>query len=216
MDARAKPTEYGHWWNNNSENEGFYQKIFALRERAHLCFLDWYSDLVRKGEPTKSILEVGCGRAYPYGKIFRELDYNGTDISEKEIAFCKQRYGQTKFFVSDIIQHTPTTSYDVVFSHAVIDHVYDMNAFLTKLAQLSRGWFYVSAYLGWFPSLSGHLYEWRPEVTCYHNRLSPDEARRNLEASGSREVQIFPVYIGNKFDNIDLETVILGRGTAGR
>lgn len=214
MNTRPKPAEYGRWWNTNSEDEQWYRQIFKLRERAHLAFLDWYSGLVKQGEPALSILEVGCGRAYPYARIFKAMDYNGTDISEKEITYCQETYGTERFFVSDVISHVPTRTYDVVFSHAVIDHVYDIPAFLLQLAKLSRGWLYVSGYWGWFPTLTEHSYRWDQRVTCYYNQISPRSAKASLELAGCRDVQVFPVYVGNQADHIDFETVITARGLA--
>lgn len=212
MTTRAKPADYGRWWNQQGFDDEGYRRIFQLRERAHVRFLDWYSDRVANARPHQSLLEVGCGHAYPYGQLFGGLDYHGTDISEKEIEYCKRIYGRDKFFVSDIIEHAPADVYDIVFSHAVIDHVYDMDAFLLQCANHCRGHFYVSAYWGWFPWLTAHEYKWSQGETCYYNKLSPSAAALALSVAGVTDVRVYPVYVDNKHDRIPFETVITGRG----
>lgn len=209
MQTREKPACYGQWWNANDLDEAWYRNIFALRSRAHAFFLDWFSGLIRCGDDVATILEVGCGRAYPYGRIFDGYDYTGNDISEKEIAFCRETYPSHRFFVSDVVAEPPIGPFDLVFSHAVIDHVYDIDRFLVNLAKPTAKHLYVSSYRGWFPRLESHVYDWYEEATCYNNSISSSQARRALQGSGFATIEIFPVYVGNTADDIPLETVII-------
>ena len=189
------------------------RRIYSVRPRAHEFFLEWFCEREREGAAIHRILEVGCGRAVPYARIFRAYDYYGTDISEKEIAICREQYGadDRHFFAGDAIAGEVRGPYDLVYSHAVIDHVYDVNAFLEKLAAATCGWLYVSAYAGWHPRLDRHAYRWHEDITCYQDEISPKEARSALAAIGCGEIQVFPVYVGNNTDDVPFETVITAR-----
>jgi len=211
--GREKPVKYGTWWNTNGLDEAWYAKIYSLRTRAHEFFLNWVSDLIRQGFKIESILEVGCGRGEPYRAIFQGYDYYGTDISEKEISYCREKAGRSadRFFVSDAVRDHLGGPYDLVFSHAVIDHVYDINAFIQALAAASRGWVYISAYRSWHPRLEKHVYAWAEDLTCYNNYTSPLEARGVLEEMRCEPVEIFPIFVGIAADNFPLETVITAK-----
>jgi len=211
--GRDKPSTYGEWWDNNNLDESWYSSIFDVRPRAYQYFMDWFSGLIRRGGQIDSVLEVGCGRGQPYTRLFEGYDYHGADISTKEIAYCQEKYpnGWNRFFQADAIKDDLRGPYDVVFSHAVVDHVYDINLFLQKLAQASKGWLYISSYRGWFPRLTYHEYEWYDPCTSFLNNLSPIETRRALEAVGCTDVEIYPLFVGNKADQIPLEMVITAR-----
>jgi len=207
--VREKPSKYGEWWRTNDLDENWYRRIFANRSRAHEFFLDWLGGLIRQGKRINSILEVGCGRGEPYARLLREHGYVGVDISEKEIDFCRQRYGPDRFVVADVVAQPLQDQYDLVFAHAVVDHVYDINRFLKNLWAMTTMDLYVSSYRGWFPRLDTHDYNWEEAYTCYNNRVSPAEARSTLEAEGASKLEIFPVYVGNSADDIALETTII-------
>jgi SAM-dependent methyltransferase len=214
--GREKPATYGQWWESNRLDENWYASIFNVRPRAHEFFLDWFSGLIREGTPIESILEVGCGRGRPYARLFEGYAYHGADISQKEIEFCRRTYpnGEARFFQADAITDDLRGRYDLVFSHAVVDHVYDINLFLQKLAGAAKGWLYISSYRGWFPRRDKHEYEWYEPCTSFLNRLSPSETRRALTEAGCSDVQVFPLFVGNQTDDIPMETVIVARGPA--
>jgi hypothetical protein len=62
--------------------------------------------------------------------------------------------------------------YDLVFSHAVIDHVYDIDAFLLNLVKSCKKYAYINAYRGYFPDLEKHEMKWRDDDNCYYNKIS--------------------------------------------
>jgi SAM-dependent methyltransferase len=216
--VREKPANYGTWWNTNELDQDWYRSIYDVRPRAHEAFLDWFGSIIRQGERITSILEVGCGRGLPYARLFAGHGYVGCDISEKEIAYCQATHpqGNEGFFVADAIENDLHGPYDLVFSHAVIDHVYDADRFLRKLVQASCAWLYVSAYRGWYPGTSQHMYTWYEPTTCFMNDLSPDRTAESLIEAGSRQVAVFPHFVGNRTDSISWETVAIARGTGRR
>jgi hypothetical protein len=210
---RERPERYGVWWNNNALGESWYTEIYSHRVKAYEFFMNWFTELIRRGERIDSTLEVGCGRGLPFARIFADHNYHGADISEKEIAFCRAQYGggEDRFRLVDAIKDDLGGPYDLVFSHAVIDHVYDINAYLQQLAKASNGFIYHSAYRGWHPRLDAHKYTWNEHVTCYDNYVSPSEARRTLNVIGADKIEIFPIFVGNVADDLPLETVICAR-----
>ena len=201
-DAPSKPQNYGLWWNTNNFDENWFKEIYSQYSNMHTSFMNWFGDLIRKGEAINSILEVGCGRGIPYASFFSAVEYFGLDISEKEIAYCKKTYGlpEDRFIAADIIEAPPLRQFDVVFSHAVIDHVYDINKFIRRLAAAASKHVYITAYNNWYPNLPQHDYLWSEDVTCYYNSISPAEARLVLSQFGFSKVEIFPFFTGPSED----------------
>ena len=62
--------------------------------------------------------------------------------------------------------------YDLVYSHAVVDHVYDIDAFVMNLVKSCKKFAYINAYRGFFPDLEEHEMKWRDEDNCYYNKIS--------------------------------------------
>ena len=80
--ARSRPGQYGEWWNQNALGLDWYKEIFGVRTKVHDGFRAWFEAEHRR-RPFRSIMEVGCGRAYPYADLFADFDYLGVDISAK-------------------------------------------------------------------------------------------------------------------------------------
>ena len=209
----AKPANYGAYWETGEVNENWYSSIFGARQKAHEAFTNWFSDLYKKGEKVSSVIEVGCGRAQYYPKVFEAHHYMGIDISQESIAWCKKNYPEDKarFIAADVIQNTPDVKAEMVFSHAVIDHVYDIDGFIKGLAKLSSKWVYISAYFGWYPELQAHEQTWREADTCFYNKLSVEKVRGCLQSLGAKEIQIYPQIVGNEGNGILVETTIVFR-----
>ncbi|HXX06036.1 MAG TPA: hypothetical protein VEJ68_04355, partial [Candidatus Bathyarchaeia archaeon] len=74
--------------------------------------------------------------------------------------------------------------YDLIYSHAVVDHVYDIDAFITKIAKNCLKYAYITSYRGYFPELSNHKMEWRDDDGCYYNDLSINQVKESLLSSG--------------------------------
>ena len=62
--------------------------------------------------------------------------------------------------------------YDLVYSHAVVDHVYDIDVFIMNLVKSCKKFAYINAYRGFFPDLDKHDMKWRDDDNCYYNKIS--------------------------------------------
>ncbi len=165
-DVPEKPADYGQWWNTNEHGADWYRTIYGYRRKAHEYFLRWFWRANELGPAFRSVLEVGCGRGDPYAALLENYQYTGIDISQKEIEWCRQHYRtpRHRFWCGDFLTEEFRERSDLVFSHAVIDHVYDINRFLARMVSVSNRCIFLTAYRGWFDGLawlpmdaSGHL-----------------------------------------------------------
>lgn len=191
----SKPPTYGDWWRTNEKGLEWYEEIFETRRHVHAQFLRWMEQKREEGIEIDSVLEVGCGRAVMYADHFRDLRYVGYDISAKEIEWCRQNRANPRhaYVAGDIIEDGLDERFDLVYSHAVIDHIYDVDRFLEALVACSRGWIYVTAYRGWFPDLADHVYSWSEEHRCFYNDVSARKLRAKLESLGCAAVEVRPL-----------------------
>lgn len=206
----SKPEAYGHYWETGACSENWYDDIFQARAKAHHRFIDWFSTCWREGTALNSVIEVGCGRAPFYPKLFAAHTYTGIDISKEVIAWCQSTYAPEKarFLQADVIAHTPDIKADLVFSHAVIDHVYDINGFLRACASMASKRVYIAAYFGWWPQRTEHVSNWHERDTCYYNELSVPLLHQTLKEMGCTDIAIYPVLVENPVDDIGFETAI--------
>lgn len=205
MASQVAPDNYGLWWRGGHCDEQWYRDIFNLRRDAHENFISWLGATARR-VPIATTLEVGCGQAQVYGAALAGYGYHGCDIAPPQIDACQRRFPDRRynFFVADALHDNLHGPYDLVFSHAVIDHVADIDLFLTRLVAASRRLLFVSCYNGWHKDLEAHRYRWVEGRTCFKNEVSPSRARDTLEAAGCRDIGVYPVDVGNA-----LETVIV-------
>jgi len=171
-----KKSPYGKNW--QKVDPDFYSRIYNYRPLLHQDFLEY----LKNKEDVKSVLEIGCGiGTYPieFKKYFDKKDYVGIDIGKPAIEHCKQN-SDFEFMCGDIIDMKLDKKFDLIFSHAVIDHVYNIDAFIHKIVNLSRKYVYISAYRGYFPDLHEHKMQWDNEKGCYYNDLSIEELKKNL------------------------------------
>ena len=114
-----------------------------------------FKDYIKNKNDIKTVLEVGCGTGvYPikFKELFSNMEYEGIDFAGPAIEYCKNN-SEFNFMSGDFIKMNLGKKYDLVFSHAVIDHVYDIPAFLSKIVQACKKYAYVSAFKGFFPEL---------------------------------------------------------------
>lgn len=179
-DLIKKKSQYGKEWQNLGPE--FYQKLYDRFPLHHENFLEYF----KSKSDVFSILEIGCGTGiYPIGfkELFSEKKYTGFDISESAINYC-ENHSNFEFVCDDFIKMELNKKFDMVFSHAVIDHVYDIDSFLSKIVKTCRKYAYVSSYRGYFPNLEKHNKFWINEESCYYNDLSVSRIEQTLLDSG--------------------------------
>ena len=137
------------------------------------------------------------------------MEYTGTDISETAIKQCKKN-SSFEFIVGDFLKLDFTKKYDLVFSHAVVDHVYDMDAFVLKIIKLTKQFAYITAYRGYFPELKKHKMNWNHEDGSYYNDFSIIEIKEKFKEIGLKESEftIRSLKVDNQNDARDFQTII--------
>lgn len=181
-------SQYGTWWQDKDEE--WYQLIYGHLRVQHEAFIDWAREI-----PLNTILEVGCGSAI-YSDFFLNYKYTGIDISQKAINHAirlRPKKGH-KFMAGDFLQSDSKGQFDLVFSHSVIDHVYDINKFLLKIYNLSKKYIWITCFNGWNDQISEHQYE-KFKEGYYINKVSIKEITRILDAFGSY-FDIYPLPYG--------------------
>jgi len=79
------------------------------------------------------------------------------------------------------------TQFDLVFSHAVVDHVYDIDMFLTNLIKSCKKYAYINSYRGFFPDINKHEMKWKDDDNCYYNNISIKQVKKLLLEEGLSE-----------------------------
>jgi len=200
---------YGKTWQEKDGDEQvkWYDKMHKSHEVQHEDFLKF----LKIKEP-ETVLEVGCGTGYYPTKLkelFSEIKYTGTDISETAIKQCKEN-SSFEFMAGDFLKIDFSKKFDLVFSHAVVDHVYDMDSFILKIINLSKKYSYITAYRGFFPELKKHKINWNNEDGSYYNDLSIPQIKKIFKENGidENEIKIRSLKIDNQNNNLDYQTVI--------
>jgi SAM-dependent methyltransferase len=179
-----RPDDYGAWWNAQTHPRAWYEAIDAGQAPQHEAFERWYRE---RATSIGSVLEIGCGAGVRYPSLFHDKRYMGIDVSRPAIDEClAHALPGHDFTVGDIADARILARFDLVFSHAVLDHVYDVELFLEASVRASCARLYHTAYSGWFPEEREHVYTWSTAESCYYNRLSPGSVREQLDALGWR------------------------------
>lgn len=176
-------SEYGKTWQNKSSE--WYSKLFNATPVFHENFMEF----IKNKKNIQSVLEVGCGAGvYPikYKELFTGMKYTGIDISNPAIAHCKEN-SDFEFICGDLIKMKLEQSYDLVISQSVIDHVYDIDLFLSKIIKACSKYAYVSSYRGYFEDLEKHKMSWRDNDGCYYNDISVKQIHNVMLKHGLKE-----------------------------
>ncbi|MCV0411877.1 class I SAM-dependent methyltransferase [Nitrosarchaeum sp.] len=170
-------SNYGNKEWKKADNEWYSQ----IHERNYLLHEDFIRYLKEKRD-ISTVLEIGCGTGiYPikYKHLFKDLNYTGIDISQENIDYCKKQ-SNFQFICGDWIKMESIEKYDLIYSHAVVDHVYDIEQFISKICTQCKKYAYINAYRGYFPDLKKHKMSWRDDDGCYYNDISLIQLKETL------------------------------------
>ena len=189
-----RKTEYGKYWQDVEKGTDgqwyakdgtsfFYNGTVAdMHPLTHEDFLNF----IKSKDDIKTVLEVGCGDGfYPikFKNLFENKEYLGLDIGEPAINFCKEN-SNFNFICDDFIKMESSKKYDLIFSHAVIDHVYDIDSFLSRIVTSCKKYAYISAYRGYFPDLEDHKMHYDNSRGTYRSNLSAKKIKEVLVTNG--------------------------------
>ena len=206
---RPPPPGFGQWWSEEEQDDEWYKSIYDYRRPLHEMFHRWLLKVEQSVGQLSSVIEVGCGTGHGYTEWLTGRRYVGIDLCPKAIELCRARSTSDghSFLCCDIIASQPDVRADLVFSHATIDNVYDMNAFLKAMARMATKLLYVTNYRGYSPELGRHRYQWDPNMRVFFNDIAPSEVAPVLRAEGFETVAVFPQRAYR--DDVVAETVIV-------
>jgi 2-polyprenyl-3-methyl-5-hydroxy-6-metoxy-1,4-benzoquinol methylase len=96
----------------------------AKRERGQLI-----GEIIeREASRPLRILELGCGTGWLCNELSRFGDVLGVDHSALAIEQASRAFAKPRFAVEDLATWRPSSTYDIVISHEVIEHVRDQRA----------------------------------------------------------------------------------------
>lgn len=205
VEKKFGKSPYGKSWTKDNE---WYNEIHNSNPLLHRDFVRYFQEK----KDVKTVLEIGCGTGiYPIQmkEFFAGMKYTGIDISQTAIDYCKKN-SQHEFICGDFIKMDFKQTYDLVYSHAVVDHVYDIDAFISKIVKITKKYAYINSYRGYFPDLKKHKMTWDGHDGCYYNDLSIQQTQENLLRSGLSEDEfiIRSQESGQEGKNVNLQTVI--------
>lgn len=177
---------YGETW-QGKDNE-FYE---LLHEHGNLKNQEFISYLTEKKEDIQTVLEVGCGTGiYPikHKNLFQNIKYTGLDISKSAINFCKKK-SNFSFLAGDFLKMEINEKFDLVFSHGVVNHVPDIDLFLSNIIKVCKKFAHIQATHGYFPNLEKHEMVWAKNQAIYNSNLSVKQIRKTLLDLGLNEKQ---------------------------
>ena len=137
------------------------------------------------------------------------MEYTGIDISPSAVNYCKEN-SKFLFICDDFIKINLEKNFDLVYSHAVVDHVYDIDAFISKIIDHTNHHAFINSYRGYFPNLESHEMQWDGYEGCYFNQLSIKQIKKLLSQTGlsESEYKIYSQESGQKDENVNLQTTI--------
>ncbi|KAA3621337.1 MAG: class I SAM-dependent methyltransferase [Flavobacterium sp.] len=92
-------------------------------------------DLIQSKEPLR-LLDFGCGTANllqyinDHDKLYSHINYEGSDISEKFIKVCKDKFPKNSFYCFDIMEDKFPVPYN--FDYAILNGVFTEKRELTN------------------------------------------------------------------------------------
>lgn len=142
--------------------ETFYPKSSSRRRRAF--FQAWRLRKYVKGG--KRANDIGCGGGFLVeGLRLMGADAHGFDINEQSISYARARFPKCRFFVNSYDQLVAIEEpFDFVYSSEVIEHVGDLDVYMSLLAKLTRegGFVYITTPDMGSPNRPANVLDWDP------------------------------------------------------
>ena len=200
---------YGKIWQEKLGDEQI--QWYEGMHKSCLKMHDDFKEFLREKRPS-SILEIGCGAGYyPINlkDLFIDKEYVGIDISETAIEFCKSR-SPFNFICTDFLKKNIDRKFDLIFSHALIDHVYDIDLFIEKIIKSCNRFVYVTAYRGYFPDLEKHVMRRNNLEGTYYNDVSIKQLTKKFMDMGlqKHEYSFSSIKVDNVGRDDDWQTII--------
>lgn len=173
-------TSYGKFF--KEQDADYYQQIFDTNP----MFVQDFTRFLKSKSDVRRVLEVGCGTGiFPikYKDMFKDIEYTGFDISQKNIDYCKQN-SKFKFICGDFLNIELDKKYDLVFSFNVIQHVYDIDLFVSKIAKTTTKYAYINSHRPYYSNLKEHKMEWRDDEGIFYNDISKEQIDKTLTRIG--------------------------------
>lgn len=146
-------------------DEWKYDVMFRNRIITHEYFKNWLKDC-----HINSALEIGGGVSN-HKELFEH--YHNIEINTT----IKNPWTST----GDYLEYTPKKKYDLIFSHAVIDHIKKPNEFILKSIKEAKKYVFHSIYRGLQRQSPTHLDPIIDEHDYLYNQLSEFEIKRILK-----------------------------------
>ena len=202
-------SQYGKFWNELDPQWWYDQR---KTDTPNLLIEEDLKRYIISKNNIRTILDVGCGAgAIPsrQKELFSKIHYTGVDISESAITYCKKNL-PFEFICGDFIKMEISKQYDLIYSLGVIDHVYDIEKFLTKILKICKKHAYIHSYRGYFPELKNHKQNWNDDEGSYYNDISVKQTKKFLINYGLKENQftIRPQESDSPDKNLKIQTII--------
>ena len=143
MKRKFSKPEYGKRWPEQTIE--WYKKIHDENYLIH----EHFKKYLKSKNDVNSVLEIGCGKGiYPIfnKELFDKMEYTGIDISPSAVNYCKEN-SKFLFICDDFIKINLEKNFDLVYSHAVVDHVYDIDAFISKIIDHTNHHAFINSYI---------------------------------------------------------------------
>ena len=138
-------------------SRNWYRWTHDQHAEIHQIFCAWVSHRLHEIE---TVLEIGCGKHDFYHHCFADQEYLGIDVCRDAVNYCRLKHEPiakhlwiTGDFLIFDFQHL---RFDLIFSHAVIDHSPDPTAFVKKTVELATYYVYHKTYRGYFDDIAEH------------------------------------------------------------
>lgn len=182
--------EYARFF--KEQGDEYYTRIFNSKP----LIIEDFMQFLQTKKDVSSVLEIGCSTGiFPikFNNIFANMEYTGLDISQKSINYCK-KHSNFEFICADFLELDLNKKFDLIFSLDVIDHVYDIDKFITKIVQTTKKYAYINSYRGYFPDLEKHKMEWKDSDGVFYNNISVRQIKETLFKIGlvKEEFEIYP------------------------